>query len=73
MPDRNQGRVHTSAATVTVLPEAEDLDIKIDDKDLRIDVFRSIGPGGRCKYGKLSCKITHIPEYVDVNKMKNRK
>ena len=45
VPDtETQGRVHTSAATVAVLPEAEDLDIKIDDKDLRIDVFRSSGP-----------------------------
>ena len=45
VPDtETQGRVHTSAATVAVLPEAEDLDIKIDEKDLRIDVFRSSGP-----------------------------
>ena len=42
-----QGRVHTSAATVAVLPEAEDVDIKIDDNDLRVDVFRSSGPGGQ--------------------------
>src|SRR6202023_1490774 len=41
------GRIHTSAATVAVLPEAEDVDIKIDEKDLRIDVFRSSGPGGQ--------------------------
>ena len=46
-----QGRVHTSAATVAVLPEAEDVDIKIKDSDLRIDVFRAGGPGGPiCKY-----------------------
>ena len=42
-----QGRVHTSAATVAVLPEAEDVDIKIDENDLRVDVFRSSGPGGQ--------------------------
>ncbi len=48
VPDtETQGRVHTSAATVAVLPEAEDVDVKIDDKDLRIDVFRSSGPGGQ--------------------------
>ena len=42
-----QGRVHTSAATVAVLPEAEEVDIKIDENDLRVDVFRSSGPGGQ--------------------------
>src|SRR5439155_700240 len=42
-----QGRIHTSAATVAVLPEAEEVDVKIEDKDLRIDVFRSSGPGGQ--------------------------
>ena len=48
VPDtETQGRVHTSAATVAVLPEAEEVDVKIEDKDLRIDVFRSSGPGGR--------------------------
>ena len=47
----SSGRVHTSAATVAVLPEAEEIDIKIEEKDLRIDVFRSGGPGGSiCKY-----------------------
>ena len=46
IPDtETQGRVHTSAATVAVLPEAEDVDLKIEEKDLRIDVFRSSGPG----------------------------
>src|SRR6185437_11648474 len=43
----NQGRIHTSAATVAVLPEAEEIDVKIEDKDIRIDVFRSSGPGGQ--------------------------
>ena len=42
-----QGRIHTSAATVAVLPEAEEVDIEIEDKDLRIDVYRSSGPGGQ--------------------------
>src|SRR5215472_1943669 len=43
----SQGRIHTSSATVAVLPEAEDIDVNVDDKDLRIDVYRSTGPGGQ--------------------------
>jgi peptide chain release factor 1 len=57
-----QGRVHTSAATVAVLPEAEEVDIKIEDKDLRIDVYRSGGPGGQSVNTTDSAvRITHVP------------
>ena len=58
----SQGRIHTSAATVAVLPEAEAVDVKIEDKDIRIDVFRSSGPGGQSVNTTDSAvRITHLP------------
>ena len=56
------GRIHTSTVTVAVLPEAEDVDIKVDDKDIRVDVYRSSGPGGQgVNTTDSAVRITHIP------------
>jgi peptide chain release factor 1 len=63
VPDtESQGRIHTSTATVAVMPEAEEVDVEVDDKDLKIDVYRSSGPGGQSVNTTDSAvRITHLP------------
>jgi peptide chain release factor 1 len=58
----SQGRIHTSAVTIAVLPEAEEVDVRIEDKDVRVDVYRSSGPGGQSVNTTDSAvRVTHIP------------